>query len=182
MVVHIGVVLIAVAFAASHSFAHQTQLSLKQGQTASFDGHTFTFLDERNVATATHTALVADVRVDGKKVYGPAISDYPFASEAIGTPSVDSSLQRDIYLTFAQTPATPTSPVSIGVIIEPLVSWIWIGGAVMLGGAILSAWPGRRRPKGDRAKKDEVLTVGAPEAEIDGEARLEPSLPAGATT
>ena len=36
MVVHLGVVIIAVAFAASHSFASSTQLSLKPGQTGSF--------------------------------------------------------------------------------------------------------------------------------------------------
>src|ERR1700752_900533 len=33
MIVHIGVVLIAVAFAASHSFSDRAQLSLKPGQT-----------------------------------------------------------------------------------------------------------------------------------------------------
>jgi hypothetical protein len=31
------------------------------------------------------------------------------------------------------------------VIVEPLVTWIWIGGGVMLAGTLLSAWPRRRR-------------------------------------
>ncbi len=149
MIVHVGVVLIAVAFAASHSFAHQQQLTIAQGQTARFDGHTFTFLGTKNVASATHTALVADVRVDDGQIYGPAVEDFPFASEPIGTPSVRSSLTHDIYLTVAQTPSKPGGSIVLGVIIEPLVTWIWIGGLVMLAGTALSAWPAGRRGRRD---------------------------------
>jgi cytochrome c-type biogenesis protein CcmF len=163
MIVHVGVVVIAVAFAASHSFAHQTELDFNVGQTIAFDGHTFTYLGTENVATSTHTALDAVVRVDGGPVYTPAVSNYPFADQAIGTPSVDSSLTEDVYLTFAQTPAKPGGAATLGVIVEPLVSWIWAGGALMAGGTLLAAWPGRRRRRG-LARPDGELTVpGEPE-------------------
>jgi cytochrome c-type biogenesis protein CcmF len=89
------------------------------------------------------------VRVDGGHVYSPAISDYPFASEEIGTPSVRSRPTEDVYLTLAATPAKPGDPVVIGVIVEPLVTWIWVGGGVIIAGAILAAWPGRRRKPSD---------------------------------
>jgi cytochrome c-type biogenesis protein CcmF len=145
MVVHVGVVLIAVAFAASHSFAHTTSMQMNVGQTSSFDGHTFTYLGTENVATSTHTALAAVVKVDGGRAYTPAISNYPYAQEAIGTPSVRSTLTEDIYLMLPSPPAKPGGPAVIGVIVEPLVTWIWIGGGVMLGGTLLSAWPRRRR-------------------------------------
>lgn len=150
MIVHLGVVLIAVAYAASHSFAHSAQLPLNQGQTVSFEGHTFTYVGTENVFTSTHTALDALVKVDHGRAYAPAVSDYPFAQEAIGTPSVHSTPYEDIYLTLASTPTKPGGSVVIGVIIEPLVSWIWIGGGVMLAGTALSAWPGRRRRSGRR--------------------------------
>ena len=94
MIVHLGVVIIAVAFAASHSFAGSTQLSLKPGQTGFFHGHRFTYLGTRSVTTPTHSAIEARVRIDGGQVYAPAISDYPFASEEIGTPSVRSGRPR----------------------------------------------------------------------------------------
>jgi cytochrome c-type biogenesis protein CcmF len=145
MIVHLGVVLIAVAFAASHSFAHQAQLSLRPGQTASFGGHRFTYLGTADVRASNRSAIEARVRVDGGEVYAPAISDYPFANEEIGTPSVRSRLTEDVYLTLAATPAKAGAPAVIGVIIEPLVMWIWIGGGVILVGTALSAWPGRRR-------------------------------------
>ena len=43
MVVHLGVVLIAVGFAASHAYEHQAQLTMRVGKPASFEGHTFVF-------------------------------------------------------------------------------------------------------------------------------------------
>ena len=169
MVVHLGVVLIAVGFAASHSFAQTTQLSLAQGQTAAFDGHTFTYLGTSEFATSTHTGLQADVRIDGGQVYTPAVSDYPFASEAIGTPSVKSGPFEDVYLTFASTPAKPGGPAGILVIVEPLVSWIWFGGFVMLAGTALAVWP-RRRARSGRVRTTSV-TAGA--ASIAGEVDLD---------
>jgi cytochrome c-type biogenesis protein CcmF len=39
MIVHIGIVVIAVAFAASRSYSHQIQQSVSAGQTIAFDGH-----------------------------------------------------------------------------------------------------------------------------------------------
>lgn len=145
MVVHLGVVLIAVAFAASHSYTHQTTLSLRPGQAGHFEGHDFTFLRMRTVTTSQKSSLLADVRIDGGQVYSPAISEYPFASDTVQTPSVRSTLLDDLYLTVAAPPSTAGAPVTIGVTVEPLVIWVWIGGGVMVLGTVLAAFPGRRR-------------------------------------
>jgi cytochrome c-type biogenesis protein CcmF len=174
MVVHLGVVLIAVGFAASHAFTQTTQLSLARGQSASFAGHTFTYLGTNDVTTSTHTGLEARVRIDGGPVYAPAVSDYPFADEPIGTPSVRSNPFEDVYLTFASTPTTPGGPAVIGVIVEPLVSWIWAGAAIMFAGTLLAAWPRRRRRRSARASPAGSSSLGAPDGEID------PLIPAGA--
>lgn len=145
MIVHLGVVAIAVAFAASHSFAQQTQLSLEAGQTARFDGHSFTFVGLENLTASTHTAVAARVRIDGGQIYAPAITSYPFSNEAVLTPSVRTRPSEDLYLTLAATPAKRGDPATIGVKAEPLVMWIWAGGALILGGTLLAAWPERRR-------------------------------------
>ena len=49
MVVHIGVILIAIALAASNSFTHSATLTLQQGEVAEWGGHTFELVsvDER---------------------------------------------------------------------------------------------------------------------------------------
>jgi cytochrome c-type biogenesis protein CcmF len=154
MVVHLGVVIIAVAFAASHSFAHQTQVSLRTGQVTSFDGHRFTFLGTEELTGPNHSALAARVRLDGGGIYTPQIRDYPFADEAVGTPAVHSDPLEDVYLTFVQPPTSADQPAVIGVIVEPLVMWIWVGGAVVLAGAALAACPRVVRASGLRRRKD----------------------------
>jgi cytochrome c-type biogenesis protein CcmF len=35
--------------------------------------------------------------------------------------------------------------IVLRVVVQPLVMWLWIGGAVMLVGTVLAAFPGRRR-------------------------------------
>jgi cytochrome c-type biogenesis protein CcmF len=160
MIVHLGVVVVAVGFAASHSFAEHTQLSLHADQTAHFDGHTLTYEGLRTVNDSTHSAVEAEVRVDSGSTFAPAISDYPFAEGEIGTPSVDSRPTEDVYLTLVSTPAKATDPVVIGVIVEPLVSWVWIGGGIMVGGTLLSAFPGRRRRPTDPVSAP-VVVAGA---------------------
>ena len=49
MVVHIGVVVIAVAFAASQSFGHRAEYRLAPGQSARLAGHRVTYLGARQV-------------------------------------------------------------------------------------------------------------------------------------
>lgn len=144
MIVHLGVIMIAVAFGVSHSFAHQRQVSLRAGQSATVAGHQVTFLGARDVRSPQKTSLVALIRVDEAGTYGPAISQYPFASGAVGTPAVRSTPQTDVYLTLAAAPDSRGVAV-IGVIVEPGVMWVWIGGMVVVGGTVLAAFPGRRR-------------------------------------
>ncbi|MHB1535974.1 MAG: heme lyase CcmF/NrfE family subunit [Acidimicrobiales bacterium] len=171
MIVHLGVVLIAVAFAASHSFERQTQLALRPGQSATFDGQHLTFLGMANIRSATHSGVSARVRVDGH-VYAPAVSDYPFSDGAIGTPSVYSGPLRDVYLTLAAPPARAGGPVQIGVIVEPLVLWLWIGGGVILVGSALAAFPGRRRRTPADPDPDDPTVVPALVGTTGGSASL----------
>jgi cytochrome c-type biogenesis protein CcmF len=145
MIVHIGVVVIAVAFAASHSFAHRTQVSLQPGQSQTLAGHTITYLGVVQVNHPNRQAVEARLRVDGGKIYRPAISQYNGGSTPVGTPSVRSTPRDDLYLTLVDSPQKPGDPATIGIIVQPLIMWLWIGGGIMAIGTALAAWPGRRR-------------------------------------
>ena len=70
------------------------------------------------------------------------------ANSLIGTPSVRTSPVNDVMLTLLALPETDDDPVSIRVIVQPLVMWLWIGGGVMAFGTLLAAIPSRiwRRP------------------------------------
>jgi len=151
MVVHIGVVVLAIGFAGSSSFAESRQFRLAPGQSASLSGHTVTYLGTRTVEEPHKTVSQARVRIDGGKVYAPGLNQFPFATQAIGSPSVKTGFREDVYLTLvaAPEPDSPDGTAVIGVRIQPLVVWLWTGGGIMAFGTLLAAWPGgrRRRPQ-----------------------------------
>ena len=75
---------------------------------------------------------------------------------AIGTPSVRTGLKEDVYLTLVAAPQKPGDPAVIGIIVQPLISWLWLGGLLMVIGTALAAWPGcaadrRRSQRAGRA-------------------------------
>ncbi|HUQ40323.1 MAG TPA: heme lyase CcmF/NrfE family subunit [Acidimicrobiales bacterium] len=145
MVVHLGVVVIAVAVASGGSFAQRRELRLLPGDTARFAGHTVTYLGTEEVHHGNRTSAEAKVRIDGGKVYRPALSTFPFATQAIGTPSVRTSLRDDVYLTLLSAPRSASQPAVIGMRVLPLTVWLWIGGAMMALGTVMAAVPGARR-------------------------------------
>ena len=79
--------------------------------------------------------------------YAPAISTYPNSTEGIGTPSVHTGLVDDVYLTLISSPNAQRE-ITLGVRINALIVWLWIGGGFMALGTILALSPRlRRRPR-----------------------------------
>jgi cytochrome c-type biogenesis protein CcmF len=203
MVVHLGVVVIAVALAASLSFGHRGQLRLAPGQQTRFAGHTLTYLGTRGVVHPNRRELEAAVQVDGGGVLRPAVSQFGSDSEGIGTPSVASGLTSDVYLTLDSSPDGATvgggpapsivsgqsgsgsggstigsraaGAATIGVVVQPMVAWLWIGGAVMALGTLMAALPERRRRAASGAEQ-EPAGAGTEPGEAEPALELEPEL------
>lgn len=144
MVVHLGVVIVAVAIAVNQSTSIRQEVRLRPGESAVVGGHRIRFEGLDRQRHANRTAVVGRVRVDGGRVYAPAISNYPFATQGIGTPSVKTGVVEDIYLTLISAPAEEGRAVTIGVIVQRMAVWLWIGGGVMALGTILAAVPTSR--------------------------------------
>jgi cytochrome c-type biogenesis protein CcmF len=191
MVVHIGVVVVAVGLAAATSYLHRGQLELRPGQTATFAGHTVEFEGTRTVTTPSHSSFEAVLRVDGTGLFYPAISVYGSGTSNVGTPAIDSGWKGDLYLTLADPPTGTSNAWTFGVVEQPLVMWLWIGAGLIGFGSVLSAIPGRRRRPTDPvsapvsapvvARAPSVPTGGVPTASPDDrpEAEADP-LPVGA--
>ncbi len=153
MVAHLGLVVVAVAFAASHAYEHQGQLTLVAGKPASFEGHSLVLRGVQEVVTPGRTALVATIDVDGRP-YHPAVQQFALSNQAVGSPAVRSTPAQDVYLALASVPGPGRGPVTVGVVVEPLVMWLWVGGLVLVLGAGLALWPRRpaKVPGGARAE------------------------------
>jgi cytochrome c-type biogenesis protein CcmF len=169
MIVHLGVIVVAVAIAASGSYEHEVEARYEPGQTRVVGGHEITYLDTREVQERNRTATKVRVSVDGGQVYEPALSRYPGFGQLIGTPSVKTGLKEDVYLTITRLPDTPDGEVTLRVIIQPMALWLWIGGGVMAFGTILAAWPGRRRRPTDPVSSPVRTADHEPDDDLDTE-------------
>ncbi|MFQ5556096.1 MAG: heme lyase CcmF/NrfE family subunit [Acidimicrobiales bacterium] len=147
MIVHFGVVLVAVALAATGSYVRQGEFRLDPGETAVISGHELTFEGSEIVEYDNRVERRARIRVDGGQVHVPAIATFPFATQSIGIPSVRSTLRDDVALSVLSFPEDQADAVVLRVTVQPLVVWLWIGGLVMAFGTALAVVPGgRRRP------------------------------------
>ncbi len=170
LIVHAGVVVVAVAIAVSQSYSTKATVRLSEGRSATVAGYRVTFLDRSTHRTDQKTSFSARMRIErgGRDlgVYAPAISSYP--QMAIGTPSVRTGLLRDVYLTVASAP-TDKGPVTFGVAVNPMILWLWVGGAVMALGTALALVPAegdRRRAR--RRLRAPAGTAGAGDADGPG--------------
>ena len=176
MIVHIGVIMIAVALASSNSFTHATRLQLEQNVVQEWSGHTFelTSLTE-NTSQAGQSALEARVVLDGSKTIVPAITTYLNIGLDVPTPGVRTGLTNDVYLTLEQGSKPGDTSVSIQAFVRPMILWLWIGGLVMGVGTLLAAFPGNKR----RRATDPVsapIDTGRPDVQRpEGEQEPEPA-------
>ena len=108
------------------------------------------------------------VVVDGER-FEPAISVFPFGGQTIGTPATRSTVRDDLQMAVLAVPdplATDGAGAGfegtvVRVTVQPLVAWLWIGGAVMAVGTALAAVPGAGSPTG-RARRRETEPETAP--------------------
>lgn len=148
LTVHIGVVCIAVAIAASNTFATKAEIRLRRDASVTVDGYRFTYEGSRTTRSAQKTTVSADVRIErGDRdlgTYAPSVSTFPNSNQAIGTPSVRTGLTTDVYLTLVSSP-NARGRITLGVSVFPLVVWIWIGGALIGLGTAVALVPARTR-------------------------------------
>jgi cytochrome c-type biogenesis protein CcmF len=159
LLVHVGVVVVAVALATTGGYTTRREVQLSVGESARVRGHTVTYLGRAVEQSGQKTTIKARVRMSGVGELAPAISTFPNAAEGIGTPSIHTTPWHDYYLTLVSSPTA--GRVTIGVQIGTMVMFLWIGGLIMALGCVLALVPARKRDVLGRA-----TAVGSDEGEI----------------
>jgi len=155
MIVHVGVVILALGIVTSTTYVKRSEVTLASGQSTVVDGQLVKFSGFHNAKDALRTATQLKVTVDGHQLR-PAITTYNGRNgQTVGTPAIDSNLLRDVYVTFEAVGGNgstsgaqvrndlPTGSVVLGVTVEPLLAWLWLGGLIIGAGSALSFF--RRR-------------------------------------
>ena len=145
MVVHLGVIIIAMAFAASTSYVRQAEFTLTPGQSAKFAGHTLVYEGQNVKQEAAKIVDQVLIRIDGTGPWAPSLNKFANGNQTIGTPSVRSTFIDDVALSVIDIKDGENGSVTIRVTVQPLIIWLWIGGGVMAFGTLLAVFPGRRR-------------------------------------
>ena len=161
MIVHLGVVLIAIGIAASGSYSTARELTFKPNQTQVVAGHSVQYLGPHQVTlSGGRTRLTARLRVDGGRIDEPALTSFG-SGDAVGTPSVKTGWREDVYLQLITAPIDVNGRAIVAVFVKPLIVWLWIGGLLMAVGTGLAIVPGRRRNPVDPVSQDVAVAVGA---------------------
>lgn len=178
MVVHIGIIIIAVAFVASTSYDRQGEFTMSPGDTVSVGGHTFRYEGFETIGKENKREIRARIRIDGDQIYEPSSNQYfsQSSGQTIPTPSVDGSPREDLYLNLTRVPTEADPTIGLRVIVRPLVMWIWIGGFIVAVGTVLALFPGRRRDLLSPVSSDPglVRNAGSPEPDEADELIEEP--------
>jgi cytochrome c-type biogenesis protein CcmF len=177
MLVHLGVVLIAVGIAASGSYGTQSEPKLAVGATATVAGHTIQYVGVAERQDGNRVITEARVLIDGEGPYAPALEKFPERNQLVAKPAVRSSPANDVMLALLKLPENPGDPVSLRVIVQPMVAWMWVGGAVMAAGTVLALVPTNllRRPTDPvsapvgPARRRRPPAEAEPDGETDGE-------------
>ncbi len=146
MIVHLGVVLVAVAMAASSSYRSDRTFSMKVGETVNFEGHQLTYVEPGADINERRVRTFAQIQLDGGKTYAPAMTSFRQSGQVVPTPSVRTGLTEDVFLVLDQVPSRADDSIRLRVVIRPLVGWLWVGGGVMALGTALALVPSSRRP------------------------------------
>ncbi len=180
MVVHIGIIVIAVALTASSSYLRQAEFTLMPGDTVVFDGYELTYVEAEFSASDATSEVRALVAIDGSGPYAPRVTRFNAAGQTIGSPSVRSTALDDVHLSLLGAPDEDSDEIRLRVTVQPLVVWLWIGGGVVALGTVLSMVPPRRkrgrvtdavRTEADPAAQPEAAQPGA--AEVSGDVEVD---------
>ena len=148
---HIGVVMMMIGIVGSSLHGSEKILQVSPGETFEVNGHSLTFGKIADRRYANYTAVEADVTLNDvsdkpivlrpqKRFYNKSDVEHPNTEVAMHV-----SLKRDVYVTLAGWEAGG-QVVSLQVLINPLVVWIWIGGIVVAIGCVICLLP-RLLPK-----------------------------------
>ncbi|MCU1369205.1 MAG: ccmF, partial [Ilumatobacteraceae bacterium] len=152
MIVHLGVIMLAVAFTASNAYQSEREARMcvtpKEAcpSTITVAGHDITYLGPVDRSTAARSQVSARLLIDGKE-YQPGIQQFPNGNQQIGKPTVRNSPRDSLLIALLNLPtgSGDASTVQIRVVHQPLIVWLWTGGAIMAFGSLLAAFPGKRR-------------------------------------
>ncbi len=144
MVVHLGVVVVSVAIAASGAFVTEGTFTMQVGDKATVNGHVVEFIGVDESDEPAYIQQSALVTIDGEGEYVAGYQQYKVSGMSVAVPAVRTNPKEDIFLVLERSYAESTQDIVLRIVVTPLIMWLWIGGLVMAIGVGLCVFSGPR--------------------------------------
>lgn len=146
-VVHLGVVLIVMGIAVSMSYSVEKEAALKRGEELKVGRYSLLFNGLGVSERPTHVRVEGLFQVFNDRHYvgtlSPALKFFPQRREPISRATFRSSLNEDLYLVLSGFSELEKEFATVRLLVRPMVSWIWIGGAIIALGTLIVLLPMR---------------------------------------
>ncbi len=159
-IVHVGVILLTAGIIGTQMFSTNAESTLLPGESMDIRDYTLTFvgLEETPGPDATRLTATLDV-TRGDEYVGTIESVKRFegrAQEPVTDAGIWTNPKEDLYVILGGW--TEDGAATFKVFVHPLIMWIWIGGGVIVAGALIACWPDAREER--RAPVRRWLPVG----------------------
>lgn len=152
-IVHIGVVLIVIGITSSSVFLTQKEAILTKGDSFAIGRYSLVFDGLNSYTNEAKNGTIAVLSIyEGSDKLGqikPEKNIYKYEGNREINQETEvalrSTFKDDLYVILSN--FTDDGRASIRAIINPMLSWIWAGGLVVLIGAIVTMWPNLRRKR-----------------------------------
>jgi len=148
MVVHFGVIIMGLGIVFSSFYQRQAETVINQGQSIQFDRY---ILDVGNIKFkefVNYVSAYVPVKVYKENKYivtlNPERRFYKNREESFGEVAIYSKISHDLYLILASY-SKPENYVGLQVIIQPFISFVWIGFLIIVIGGIINFLPIRSK-------------------------------------
>ena len=144
--VHLGVAVVVVGVVSSSNYQTQRETMLQVGERMGIGGYELTFMGLAAAKGPTHEKVYARIAVSkGGRALGtmtPALRYYPTQQTPIAEVDYWVGLREDLYVILGSFDGRGTW-VTVKALVTPLVSWLWLGGAIMVLGTLVVIVPAR---------------------------------------
>jgi cytochrome c-type biogenesis protein CcmF len=159
-IVHLGVVMIMIAIIGHNVYQSEGQANLAQGETIQVENYVLTFNGLTQSSSPSYDAVEAPMPItrNGRPA-GTVTPGMHFYNTVAGRDqptneiAIRMGLAEDLYVVLAGWENNGQT-ASFKVYVNPMMSWMWIGGVVMILGTLVSIWP--------HQKETERILVAAP--------------------
>ena len=154
-VVHIGVLLISLGIIGNTFYQQEGQANLRRGESVTVSNYTLTYreMDADKGPNYTEFTAAMDLAKNGRPA-GQILARKNIYDKNAEQPMTEVGLRvgpvEDVYVVLAGFDNMGET-AAFKVFINPLMSWMWLGGLVMILGVLIAAWP-RRTPASSEAR------------------------------